>query len=174
MSIPRYLEAALKDSKDRLLIISPWIRAKVVNPSFVRQLEVLLKRNVKVFIGYGLGQEDEEMNESDRRAEQALRNLADRFSHFRFIRFGDTHSKILISDRKFIVTTSFNWLSFRGDPNRTFRDEQGMFVGLPDIVDRALCPSCISVCCAQYEVWARYAYASLRRDRGTASRVPLH
>jgi phosphatidylserine/phosphatidylglycerophosphate/cardiolipin synthase-like enzyme len=132
---PPLLEQALRESKQRLLIISPWIRAKVVNRSFVRQLENLLKRNVKVFIGYGLGEEDTQMNESDRRAEQDLDNLASRFAHFAFVRLGDTHAKILISDRRFIVTTSFNWLSFRGDPNRTFRDEQGMFVGVAELVD---------------------------------------
>ena len=129
------LEQALRESKQRLLIISPWIRAKVVNRSFVRQLENLLKLNVKVFIGYGLGEEDAQMNDSDRRAEQDLKKLAGQYGHFSFIRLGDTHAKILISDRRFIVTTSFNWLSFRGDPNRTFRDEQGMFVGVPELVD---------------------------------------
>jgi hypothetical protein len=133
---PPLLEQALRESKQRLLINSPWIRGKVVNRSFVRQLENLLKRNVKVFIGYGLGEEDTQMSESDRRAEQDLENLAGKYRHFAFIRLGDTHAKVLISDRQFIVTTSFNWLSFRGDPNRTFRDEQGMFVGIPELVDK--------------------------------------
>jgi phosphatidylserine/phosphatidylglycerophosphate/cardiolipin synthase-like enzyme len=41
---------------------------------------------------------------------------------------GDTHAKILISDRKFAISTSFNWLSFRGDRSRTFRDERGTIV----------------------------------------------
>jgi len=133
---PSLLDQALRESKQRLLIISPWIRAKVVNRSFVRQLENLLKRDVKVYIGYGLGEQDEQMNDSDRRAEQDLEKLADRYANFSLIRLGDTHAKVLISDRQFIVTTSFNWLSFRGDPNRTFRDEQGMFVGIPEFVDK--------------------------------------
>jgi hypothetical protein len=133
---PPLLEQALRESKQRLLIISPWIRAKVVNRSFVRQLEHLLKRNVNLFIGYGLGEEDSQMSENDRRAEQDLEKLAARFPQFAFVRLGDTHAKVLISDRQFIVTTSFNWLSFRGDPNRTFRDEQGMFVGVPEVIDK--------------------------------------
>lgn len=133
---PPLLEQALLESTQRLLIISPWIRAKVVNRSFVGQLEKLLKKNVKVFIGYGLGEDDPQMSDSDQRAEQDLRKLAARYAHFAFVRLGDTHAKVLISDRRFIVTTSFNWLSFRGDPNRTFRDEQGMFVALPEFIDQ--------------------------------------
>jgi hypothetical protein len=38
-------------------------------------------------------------------------------------------------DRIFCVRTSFNWLSFRGDPDRTFRDEQGFCVTRASIVD---------------------------------------
>ncbi|MEQ8462135.1 hypothetical protein [Coleofasciculus sp. E1-EBD-02] len=33
-----------------------------------------------------------------------------------------------VSDSKFAIVTSFNWLSFKGDPNRTFRDERGTLV----------------------------------------------
>ncbi|MBW4507193.1 MAG: hypothetical protein KME64_11865 [Scytonematopsis contorta HA4267-MV1] len=32
------------------------------------------------------------------------------------------------SDNKFAVTTSFNWLSFKGASDRTFRDERGTIV----------------------------------------------
>jgi phosphatidylserine/phosphatidylglycerophosphate/cardiolipin synthase-like enzyme len=48
---------------------------------------------------------------------------------------GDTHAKILISDAKFAVTTSFNWLSFKGDRDRTFRDERGTLVSDPQKID---------------------------------------
>ena len=33
----------------------------------------------------------------------------------------------MISDEKFVVITSFNWLSFKGDPNRGFRQETGVY-----------------------------------------------
>ena len=32
--------------------------------------------------------------------------------------------------------TSFNWLSFKGDPDRTFRDEQGVLLQEPGLVDQ--------------------------------------
>jgi len=63
---------------------------------------------------------------------------------------GDTHAKILISDTKFAVVTSFNWLSFKGDPHRTFRDERGTLVSDPqkinelfnDLIERFLSGKC--------------------------------
>jgi phosphatidylserine/phosphatidylglycerophosphate/cardiolipin synthase-like enzyme len=133
---PELLERALTQTRERLLIISPWIKAKVVNRAFVSKLERLLARNVKVYIGYGLGEDDEQSRDNDRRAEQDLERMAQKYANFTFVRLGDTHAKVLISDRNFIVTTSFNWLSFKGDPNRTFRDEQGTFVAIPDFVDQ--------------------------------------
>lgn len=30
---------------------------------------------------------------------------------------------------------SFNWLSFKGDPRRTFREERGLLVNDPQVVD---------------------------------------
>lgn len=38
-----------------------------------------------------------------------------------------THAKILIFDDVWI-STSFNWLSFRGDRDRTYRMEEGTLV----------------------------------------------
>lgn len=130
------LERALIESKERLLIISPWIRAKVVNKTFVRRLEGLLRRGVLVYIGYGLGEEEDRANPSDVRAEEDLEKLSNRYENFKFVRLGDTHAKVLISDREFWVNTSFNWLSFKGDPNRTFRDERGTYVGLSEQIDK--------------------------------------
>lgn len=58
----------------------------------------------------------------------ALRELADEFANLLLRRLGDTHAKVLIQDSEFYVTTSFDWLSFRGDPSRPFREEWGTMV----------------------------------------------
>ena len=50
-------------------------------------------------------------------------------------RLGDTHAKVLIKDSDFFVITSFNWLSFRGDPSKPFREEWGTMVRDPTLVD---------------------------------------
>jgi hypothetical protein len=64
------LEQALKESRERLMIISPWIRANSVNRWFLQQFENLLKRGVQVFIGYGLGEKDENRYPADIQAEK--------------------------------------------------------------------------------------------------------
>jgi phosphatidylserine/phosphatidylglycerophosphate/cardiolipin synthase-like enzyme len=38
------------------------------------------------------------------------------------------HSKIIICDRDWMITTSFNWTSFKGDENREERKERGSFI----------------------------------------------
>jgi len=123
------LELALKDSRERLMIFSPWIRANSVNRWFLQQFENLLKRGVQIFIGYGLGEKDEKRSSADIQAEKNLQKLASQYSKtFTLKRLGNTHAKILISDTKFAVATSFNWLSFKGERDRTFRDERGTLV----------------------------------------------
>ena len=130
------LEQALKDTQQRLMIISPWIRANSVDRTFLQQFENLLKRGVQVFIGYGLGEKDENRYQKDIEAEKALQKLANQYSKsFILKRLGDTHAKILISDTKFAVSTSFNWLSFKGARDRTFRDERGTLVSDPQKID---------------------------------------
>ena len=119
----KILEEALTNSTKRLLIISPWITRAVVNTTFLSRLERLLRRNVSVHIGFGYGRESEDTR-SDKRSVQSLGNLANRFENLTFVRLKNTHSKILVSDEK-VVITSFNWLSFAGDPERTYRMETG-------------------------------------------------
>lgn len=122
------LEQALKESQERLLIISPWITAASVNREFVQQFEQLLRRNVKVYIGYGFGETKSDKKDWDLRAQKSIQELTQKYTNFTLKRLGDTHAKVLISDQKFAISTSFNWLSFRGDRSRTFRDERGTIV----------------------------------------------
>lgn len=130
------LERAIRDSKARLMINSPWINASAVTHFFLRELERRLKDGLWVYIAYGLDKEAKWQGDRDRDALNALRTLQRSYPrNFRLSHLGDTHAKILISDSSFMVVTSFNWLSFRGDPRRTFRDERGVLVRLPAVVD---------------------------------------
>jgi len=134
---PEILKQAIQDSQKRLMIISPWIRANVVKKQFIEQLEKLLKCNIQLLIGYGLGKdEDDKKYPSDIQAEKNLKKLANQYKdNFILKRLGNTHAKILISDAKFAVVTSLNWLSFKGDRDRTFRDERGTLVSDPQKID---------------------------------------
>jgi hypothetical protein len=122
------LSDALSGAKSRLLIISPWIKSAVVDTSFVERLERRLKAGVSVSIAHGIGPNDKG---SDQVALDRLAALQGRFAKsFRFSRLANTHAKVLIYDDKWI-STSFNWLSFRGDPDRTYRMEEGTLVQIP-------------------------------------------
>lgn len=124
---------ALAEAKTRLLIISPWIKSAVVDVAFLGLLEQRLEQGVTVHIGHGIGKDD---RGSDPLALERLQSLSARYAkRFKFVRLPNTHAKILIWDGSW-VTTSFNWLSFRGDPNRTYRMEEGTIVTLPGHVDR--------------------------------------
>ena len=117
-----YLIDSISSAKKNIIIISPWITHQVVDNNFIDSLEILLKKNVNVYIGYGFP--------DDRKSITA--NLQKRFNHFKtmykhfiFNDLGDTHAKILIKDDEYFIITSFNWLSFKGDPKRTYREEWG-------------------------------------------------
>jgi hypothetical protein len=134
---PEYLRKALTKSKERILIISPWIRANVVDAAFLRLVEEAAGRDVKFFVGYGIGERKDEpqASDADRDAERKLQNLARQYRSLHVMKLGDTHAKVLISDSAWAIVTSFNWLSFKGSRSLKFRDERGMYVGLPAKVD---------------------------------------
>jgi hypothetical protein len=125
------LAEALSTAKHRLLIIAPWVKDTVVNTDFVAKLEQRLRIGVEVTIAHGIGPNDKGSDES---ALNRLSNLAARYDKFTFVRVKNTHAKILIFDEIW-VSTSFNWLSFRGDSDRTYRMEEGTLVSIPARVD---------------------------------------
>src|SRR6266853_5853542 len=131
---PKLLREALSTSKTRLMIISPWIRKAIVDDEFLGVLRGTLSKGVAVYFGYGIDRKGKP-DDGDAEAFAKLKLLSQNFSNFSFFRLGDTHAKVLIKDREFYITTSFNWLSFKGDPKRTFREEWGTFVGIPEKVD---------------------------------------
>ncbi len=124
------LADALDTVKARLLIISPWVKSAVITTDFIARLEMRLRANVAVTIAHGIGEDDRGSDES---ALRRLSNLSDRYENFTFVRLANTHAKILIADDQW-VNTSFNWLSFRGDPDRTYRMEEGTLVSIPNRV----------------------------------------
>ena len=124
---PVLLKRALTESQSRLIIFSPWLSRFVVDKEFLASLEDCLVRGCNVFIAYGLGLEDRD-DPAQQLVAQQLSRLASEHEHFQFRRLGDLHAKILVSDTTFAVVGSFNWLSFKGDPSRTFRDERGILV----------------------------------------------
>jgi len=134
---PPLLQDALTTASERLLIISPWITAQVVDADFLKHFEGLLKRGVSATIGHGISPNTRKNpHPNDVAAKAKLEALSKRYSNFKFVRLGNTHAKVLIKDHEFAAISSFNWLSYKGDPNRTFRDEQGTLYQRRDLVDK--------------------------------------
>jgi hypothetical protein len=127
------LERAMKESRQRLLIVSPWIRAEVVDSDFLDGLSRLLRTGAEVHIGYGI---DKEMPkyERDRKAIEELNKLARGHKNMVIGQVGNTHAKVLVTDDT-IVTGSFNWLSFKADRKRTYRQELGTLVHKANYVE---------------------------------------
>lgn len=131
---PEYLQIALSQAEKRVLIFSPWISKNVVNTNFIRQLESTLRRGVSVTIAWGFGlnevnrYKETEQRKNSKWALEELVRLRQLYPNFSFILFNDdSHQKILIAD-DFIINTSFNWLSFKGDKRLQIRLESGFLV----------------------------------------------
>lgn len=127
---PPLLRDALANATSRVLIVSPWIKNEVVDAEFRMLAERLLQREVDLYIGWGFGDD----SKSSPGALGFFNNLAAKYRNFHWKHQGNTHAKVLLMDEAFVVLTSFNWLSFRGDADRTFRDEQGVIITDPERV----------------------------------------
>jgi len=130
------LDYALHFAKHRVAIVCPFLHESVVNEAFERQMEVLLRKGVRVNIGYGMPDHDNRTpSKSQVNVIQKFANIARRLRHLRFAKV-DSHAKVLLVDTTFFVIGSFNWLSFHGDPDRAFRDEQSVLVSIPNMIER--------------------------------------
>jgi phosphatidylserine/phosphatidylglycerophosphate/cardiolipin synthase-like enzyme len=139
----RLLSETLDKVQSRLVILSAFLSTDAVDSSFLRQLEGALKRGVKVWIGYGMGKHGNRQQERENSAnwtvaEAELANLRKRYkSLFELRDFGDTHEKILICDSEFVVSGSYNWLSFKANPrSKKRRQEDALMVTIPDVIEK--------------------------------------
>jgi S1 RNA binding domain len=116
---PIRLDDALSNSKRRLLIISPWITRSVVDAQWVSRVEALARKvDVTIFWGFG------DNEKTDPTAIAELHAAAQKADRLAIVKVDDTHAKVLVGD-DFYIKTSFNWLSFRGDRSRKYRQEEG-------------------------------------------------
>lgn len=128
---PLLLEA-LKNAQNTVVIVSPWIKSGGLNNEILGGIEKALQRNTRVIIGYGISKEED----SDR---WILKRLADiqkkKYGNkLLLVKLSNTHEKVLIKDNEYMVITSFNWLSFKGDPNKGFRQETGYYTESKDTI----------------------------------------
>lgn len=130
--IRNYLLKTLKEAKHRLMIVSPWIKRNVVNHDFISTLEKALKRQVKVYIIYGIKGSS---FQNDKRSIEQLEKLMNNYKNFTFQKTTNSHRKQIVCDEKFAIVASLNFLSFRADPNLTYRDELGIVLRDKQTID---------------------------------------
>lgn len=123
---PKFFDFLLKHAKKEIVIISPWIRWEIIKEK-KEDIENALKRKVEITFFYGMGKKDD----LDKKSKEFFIDMQKKYSNLlKFSTNNDIndHSKIIICDRDWMVTTSFNWTSFKGDENREERKERGSFI----------------------------------------------
>jgi hypothetical protein len=112
---PPLLRQAIRESKQSLIVISPWIRMIVLRP-LLPELDALLARGCEVWIGYGMPKNRRHQDASDPDAIRALQER-ERSGMLHLVEM-ITHEKVLIVDDVLFAISSFNWLSFKGGDGR--------------------------------------------------------
>lgn len=126
------LAHALRDARRRFLLIAAHLHDAVVDPDFVIQLEILLRRRGMVaHIAYGPSSPDPD---SGCDAAKRLHKLAESAHNLTVVRLREALPSCLIFDDTWI-NTAFDWLSFRGDPAPAYRREEGTLVRAVSVVN---------------------------------------
>ncbi len=138
---PKFFDYLFKYSEKEAIIISPWIKWEVIEGK-KNDIEDALKRGVRIYFSYGMkSRNKDDIDESSKAFFENLRRQYPKQFAFKKSDTAD-HSKIIICDRKWMITTSFNWTSFKGDRHRQERGEAGSFINntkeIKKIVDKYL------------------------------------
>ena len=129
------LRELIEASRKELIIVSPWLTTAAVDGELVSWLQHALQRHreLKITIGYGIERDDGSKHDrkarDQRDALRRLNRLGSRYrGRLRTVEIGNTHEKLVISDKRRAIVTSFNWLSFNPRPGRGVRRETGIRV----------------------------------------------
>lgn len=123
---------ALDNAQNTVVIVSPWIKSGGLNNEMLGRIERALQRRIQVIIGYGISKKED----SDKWVLQRLSDIQKKRygKNLHLVRLCNTHEKVLIKDNEYMVITSFNWLSFKGDPDKGFRQETGYYTESKDAI----------------------------------------
>lgn len=126
------LREAILTAQESLLVISPWVRTSAVDDELLCWLQSALQRqgSLEVLIGYGIERTPSGLKpyvvRDQEEALLRLRRLGER-SHgrLRVIEVGNTHEKVVVCDNRYVIISSFNFLSFNPKPGKGIRRELG-------------------------------------------------
>lgn len=123
---PRLFKA-LEEATTSVTIVSPWLNIDGMDEEFREYIIQALKRNVHVWICYGYPAYEEKKKEEEELKENIAINLLAReirdseasHEYIHLYKYRDkTHAKVVICDDRYMIVTSFNWLSFGGRGER--------------------------------------------------------
>lgn len=134
---------ALDNAQNMVVIVSPWIKSGGMNNEILGRIERALQRGTRVIIGYGISEKED----SDRWILQRLTDIQKKKygDKLLLVKLSNTHEKVLIKDNEYMVITSFNWLSFKGDPNKGFRQETGYYTESKEAINQMKANLCHNV-----------------------------
>lgn len=135
-------KAYLDTAQDSLYIISPWMNNYIINKDFIKSLENLLERGVKVRIIYGISSKDEikddYRNKNTDEIANRLKEIGKPYGNLFKIKHGQTHEKLVICDRKYYINGSFNFLSYSGESTGKFRNEGSTYSENQNLINQTI------------------------------------
>ena len=123
---PRFFDYLFKNARKEIIIISPWIRWEIIKEK-KEDIENTLKKGIEIKFFYGMGKQ----TDLDKKSKDFLLLVKNKYGNlldFSTNNDINDHSKVIICDREWMIVTSFNWTSFKGDKNREERKERGSFI----------------------------------------------
>ncbi len=136
---------ALREAKIEVIVISPWMNPRTCNDEICKLVGQAIARGARIRIAYGFGRAEHpdhiQWRKSNvakvRRAfENAIRREKGDRDLLEMKETTGTHQKILVCDRTFAVTGSFNWLSYRGNRDADVREETSVLLRGSEDVQR--------------------------------------
>ena len=122
---------SLKTAKNSIVIISPWIKVQSIDAEIIELINGAVDRGVHITIVYGIGKKED----SDKCVVDKLTDIQKRSKkRLTLIAANNTHEKVLIKDDEYIIITSFNWMSFRGNSEWGFRRETGVYLESKEVI----------------------------------------
>jgi phosphatidylserine/phosphatidylglycerophosphate/cardiolipin synthase-like enzyme len=138
---------AVREAKQEIMIISPWMTPAACDENLCKLFAEAIVRGVRLRIGYHMGK-DRYPGEAERNrhnvetVKRTMRKHVNRMapSHSSdflndVVKTAGTHQKILVCDREFAITGSFNWLSYAGNQDAGYHQELSVLFQHPDPVN---------------------------------------
>jgi hypothetical protein len=143
----RKLFQAVCEAKQEIIIISPWMTPTACDDQLCKAFAEAIVRGVRLRIGYGIGRDRspqeaeynrhnvEEVKKTIRKHVRSLNSSCSLDFLNDIVKTAGTHQKMLVCDRQFAITGSFNWLSYMGKQDDGYRQEISVLFQHPEPVN---------------------------------------